>query len=41
MANTSVYAQYAIQVDNRDKIQAKLKETGVSTAVYYPVALNR
>ena len=38
--NTSVYAQYTLQVDNRDELQAALKDTGVPTAVHYPVPLN-
>ena len=38
--NTHVYAQYTIQVDNRDQVQAKLKEQGIPTAVHYPVPLN-
>lgn len=39
--NTSAYAQYTIQVDNRDEIQAKLKEVGIPTAVHYPIPLNK
>lgn len=39
--NTSVYAQYTVQVDDRDAVQAKLKEAGVPTAVHYPIPLNR
>ena len=38
--NTHVYAQYTIQVENRDRVQAKLKEQGIPTAVHYPVPLN-
>jgi len=38
--NTHVYAQYTIQLDNRDQVQAKLKEQGIPTAVHYPVPLN-
>lgn len=38
--NTSVYAQYTIQVENREQVQKKLKETGVPTAVHYPIPLN-
>ncbi|WP_300747908.1 DegT/DnrJ/EryC1/StrS family aminotransferase [uncultured Brachyspira sp.] len=35
--NTSVYAQYVIQVENnRDEIRNKLNELGVPTALYYP-----
>ncbi|NLW03778.1 MAG: DegT/DnrJ/EryC1/StrS family aminotransferase [Pseudomonadaceae bacterium] len=39
--NTSVYAQYTIQVGNRDKVQAKLNEAGIPTAVHYPIPLNK
>ena len=38
--NTSVFAQYTIQVSDREKVQAKLKEQGIPTAVHYPVPLN-
>jgi UDP-2-acetamido-2-deoxy-ribo-hexuluronate aminotransferase len=38
--NTSVYAQYTVQVDNREEVQAKLKEEGIPTAVHYPIPLN-
>jgi UDP-2-acetamido-2-deoxy-ribo-hexuluronate aminotransferase len=38
--NTHVYAQYTIQVENREAMQAKLKEQGIPTAVHYPVPLN-
>ncbi|MDR3528004.1 MAG: DegT/DnrJ/EryC1/StrS family aminotransferase [Rhizomicrobium sp.] len=37
---TSVWAQYVIQVPNRDKLQADLKAKGVPTAVYYPIPLS-
>jgi len=39
--NTSVYAQYTVQVDNRGDVQNKLSECGVPTAVHYPVPLHR
>lgn len=39
--NTSVYAQYTIQVENRDQVQAKLQEAGIPTAVHYPIPLNK
>ena len=38
--NTSVYAQYTIEVDDRDAVQAHLKEAGVPTAVHYPIPLH-
>ena len=39
--NTSVYAQYTIQTESRDKLQKKLKEKGIPTAVHYPIPLNK
>jgi dTDP-4-amino-4,6-dideoxygalactose transaminase len=36
----SVWAQYVIQVPDRDKFQADLKVKGVPTAVYYPIPLS-
>lgn len=38
---TSVYAQYTIQVDDREAVRARLNEAGIPSAVYYPVPLNR
>lgn len=38
--NTSVYAQYTVQMEKRDDIQKKLGEHGVPTAVHYPVPLH-
>ena len=37
--NTSVYAQYTVQVDQQDEVQAALKERGIPTAVHYPTLL--
>ena len=39
--NTSVYAQYTIQIDNRDKTQEKLKNAGIPTAIHYPIPLHK
>ncbi len=39
--NSSVYAQYTIQVPNREELQSLLQERGIPTAVHYPVGLNR
>lgn len=39
-SNTSVYAQYTIQVNDRSSVQEKLKEAGIPTAVHYPLPLN-
>ncbi|GAB3678391.1 DegT/DnrJ/EryC1/StrS family aminotransferase [Salinisphaera aquimarina] len=38
---TSVYAQYTIEVDDRDKVRDVLNEHSIPNAVYYPVPLNR
>lgn len=38
--NSHVYAQYTIEVDDREAVQAKLKELGVPTAVHYPIPLH-
>jgi len=37
---TSAFAQYSIRVKDRDKVQAKLKEAGIPTAVHYPMPLH-
>jgi len=37
---TSVYAQYTIMIDDRDSCQQQLRESGIPTAVHYPVPLN-
>ncbi|MEJ1968846.1 MAG: DegT/DnrJ/EryC1/StrS family aminotransferase [Rhizomicrobium sp.] len=37
----STWAQYTIQVPNRDELLAKLKAEGIPTAVYYPIPLSR
>ncbi|CAI3159883.1 UDP-2-acetamido-2-deoxy-3-oxo-D-glucuronate aminotransferase [Acinetobacter calcoaceticus] len=39
--NTSAWAQYTIQVENRAEIQEKLKAQGIPTAVHYPIPLNK
>src|SRR5690606_17053697 len=39
--NVSAWAQYTVQVQSRDAVQAKLKEQGVPTAVHYPIPLNK
>ncbi len=36
----STWAQYTIQVPDRDRLQADLKEKGIPTAVYYPIPLS-
>jgi UDP-2-acetamido-2-deoxy-ribo-hexuluronate aminotransferase len=37
---TSAWAQYSVRVKNRNNVQAKLKETGIPTAVHYPMPLH-
>jgi UDP-2-acetamido-2-deoxy-ribo-hexuluronate aminotransferase len=37
---TSVFAQYTVFVEDRERVQNKLKEAGIPTAVHYPVPLN-
>ncbi|HAX91378.1 MAG TPA: aminotransferase DegT [Rhodospirillaceae bacterium] len=37
----SVWAQYTIQVNEREALAARLKERGVPTAVHYPVPLHQ
>lgn len=39
LGNTSVYAQYTVQVDHRAEVQALLKDQGIPTAVHYPTLL--
>lgn len=38
--NKSAYAQYTIEVDNRDQFIEALKKEGVPTAVHYPIPLH-
>ncbi|WP_276569063.1 DegT/DnrJ/EryC1/StrS family aminotransferase [Thiocapsa imhoffii] len=37
---TSVFAQYTLLVEDREALQAKLKDAGIPTAVHYPIPLN-
>ena len=37
----SSWAQYTLKIENRNTLQAKLKEAGVPSAIYYPVPLNQ
>ncbi|MCH9699722.1 MAG: DegT/DnrJ/EryC1/StrS family aminotransferase [Gammaproteobacteria bacterium] len=39
--NTSVYAQYTVLVENRNKVLESLKQQGIPTAVHYPVPLHK
>jgi UDP-2-acetamido-2-deoxy-ribo-hexuluronate aminotransferase len=39
--NVSVFAQYTIEISNRDDIQRALQARGIPTAVHYPVGLHQ
>lgn len=39
--NVSAWAQYTVQVANRDRVKKVLAEAGIPTAVHYPTPLNR
>lgn len=39
--NRSVYAQYTVRVDERQKIVESLKQSAIPTAIYYPIPLHR
>ncbi|GKW13268.1 aminotransferase DegT [Pectobacterium carotovorum subsp. carotovorum] len=39
--NISAYAQYTLQVFERELVQEKLRNRGIPTAVHYPIPLNR
>ncbi|MGR2736913.1 DegT/DnrJ/EryC1/StrS family aminotransferase [Billgrantia sp. Q4P2] len=39
--NTSAYAQYTVEVDDREVVIARLAEAGIPTAVHYPIPLNK
>lgn len=39
--NTSVYAQYTVQVDNRAEVQRRLEASGIPTVVHYPIPIHR
>jgi len=38
--NKHVFAQFSIQVDNRDKLQEYLKNKNIPTAIHYPIPLH-
>ena len=37
---TSVFGQYTILIENQERLQATLNESGIPTAVHYPIPLN-
>jgi UDP-2-acetamido-2-deoxy-ribo-hexuluronate aminotransferase len=38
--NFPAWAQYTIRVENRDRVQARLQEQGIPTAVHYPIPMH-
>jgi UDP-2-acetamido-2-deoxy-ribo-hexuluronate aminotransferase len=38
--NTSVFAQYTIEVDERSRVQENLSDAGIPTAIHYPIPLS-
>jgi UDP-2-acetamido-2-deoxy-ribo-hexuluronate aminotransferase len=38
---TSVYAQYTILAEDRARVEASLKSSGIPTAIHYPIPLHR
>jgi UDP-2-acetamido-2-deoxy-ribo-hexuluronate aminotransferase len=38
--NTSVFAQYTVEVEQREIVETRMKSLGVPTAVHYPLALH-
>jgi dTDP-4-amino-4,6-dideoxygalactose transaminase len=38
--NDSIYNQYTLRVENRDALQAYLKEAGIGSAIYYPLCMH-
>jgi UDP-2-acetamido-2-deoxy-ribo-hexuluronate aminotransferase len=41
VGNTSVFAQYTVQVEQRAEVQATLKAKGIPTSVHYPTILSQ
>ena len=39
--NTCAWAQYTIRIKNRDTVQELLKQSGIPTAVHYPIPINK
>ncbi|KGP64448.1 aminotransferase DegT [Legionella norrlandica] len=39
--NTSVYAQYTIEVENREVFEKAMQSSGVPTAVHYPLSMHQ
>lgn len=39
--NISVYAQFTVEVDNRDLFQKSMQDSGIPTAIHYPIAMHQ
>jgi len=39
--NTSVWAQFTLQIDNREAVTSALRQKGIPTAVHYPIPLHQ
>ena len=39
--NTSIYAQYTIEVSNRNELQQQLQALSIPTAIHYPIAMHQ
>lgn len=39
--NTSVFAQYTVSLKHRDRVQEKLTQAGIPTAIHYPIPLHK
>jgi UDP-2-acetamido-2-deoxy-ribo-hexuluronate aminotransferase len=39
--NTSAWAQYTLEVDDRDSVVAALHSEGIPTAIHYPIPMHR
>ncbi len=40
-ANEHIFHQYTLRAQRRDQLQARLKEQGIGSAVYYPIPLHQ
>jgi dTDP-4-amino-4,6-dideoxygalactose transaminase len=39
-SNKSIYNQYCVRVQNRDRVKEKLAQKGIGSAIYYPIPLH-
>jgi dTDP-4-amino-4,6-dideoxygalactose transaminase len=40
-ANEHIFHQYTLRAERRDQLQARLKEQGIGSAIYYPIPLHQ